>query len=75
MANQTEREQGGNTEKKPLETIGASTGEEVRTPAVTGGTNGGTSNRPDYEPEKEQIKPGEPGGTESHAASGSGKGA
>lgn len=66
MTDQTEQKKSGETEKQPLETIGASTGEEVRTPSVTGGTNGGTSNRPDYEPEKSRISPDEPGGTGSH---------
>jgi len=56
------------TEKQGLPTVGASTGEEVRTPSVTAGTNGGTSNRSDYEPEKKEIAPEEPGGTKSHAA-------
>lgn len=65
MANTNKAETERNTSEP---TQCASAGEEVRTSSVTAGTNGGTSNRPDYQPEESRISPDEPGGTQSHSS-------
>ena len=62
MANQERKKDTEQTKKTNTDT--ASVGEEVRSSSVTGGTNGGTSNRPDYHPGASRIAPDEPGGTE-----------
>ena len=60
MADQSARK----SEMENAETTQTSVGEEVRSSSVTGGTNGGSSNRPDYQPEADRIAPDEPGGTQ-----------